>query len=68
MFEAIGMKIVKTRACVGQKARWTVKTRGFVGPDVHWTVKARGLRPRGAEAVLGSTKNGFGSIGRPVSR
>ena len=43
MVEAIGMKIVKIRGCVGQVVRWIVKTRGFVGLDVGGSVKARGF-------------------------
>ena len=35
MLEAIGMKIVKTRGCVGPDVHWIVKTRCFEGPDVH---------------------------------
>ena len=48
MFEAIGMKIVKTRGCVGQNVRWIVKTRGVVGLAARWSVKTRGFMDPGA--------------------
>ena len=54
MFEAIGMKIVKRRGCVGQNVRWIVKTRGFVGLGARWIVKTRGSEDMG---VTGSGRS-----------
>ena len=52
MVEAIGMKILQDRRCVGRGVRWSVTSRGFVGLGVRVNLKARNFADLGERGLV----------------